>query len=160
MKANLEKLFRIFADVAGFSLVVLMAVTTIDVVARNLGLFSLRGAVELSTTSIVLIGFLALPYSIFAGGHIVVDLVTHRLPKQINEKIDGIWMLLATGCFGLMAFLMWKATHKAFESNDLTMDLQIPVGWLWIFASLGMTLATVACAIVALRKLSLSQQAE
>lgn len=153
MKTFWEKIFGWLADVAGIALVVLMCITSIDVVARNAGLFSIRGAVELSTVAIVLIGFLALPYSILAGGHIVVDLVTHKLPKSINDRIDGLWMLMAAVCFGFMSAFMWKATRTAFENNDLTMDLQLPIGWLWILAAIGMTLATVACLVVAKRKI-------
>jgi TRAP-type C4-dicarboxylate transport system permease small subunit len=60
MKTFWEKIFGWLADVAGIALVVLMCITSIDVVARNAGLFSIRGAVELSTVAIVLIGFLGL----------------------------------------------------------------------------------------------------
>ncbi|MFN0304454.1 MAG: TRAP transporter small permease [Burkholderiales bacterium] len=141
----MTRIFRWCYDLAGISLVFLMAITVTDIAARNLGLFSMRGIVELSTMAVVLIGFLALPYSFHLGGHIIVDLATMRLGKPTNRRIDAFWLVAAAVCLGFVAYLMWGATAKAYRTNDLSLDLQLPMVVFWLPASLGMTLAPIAC---------------
>lgn len=149
----MERLFRWCHDLAGASLVFLMTVTVADIIARNLGLFTVRGVVELSTMAVVLIGFLALAYSFKLGGHIVVDLATMRLSARVNRRIDAFWLRVAGLCLGFVAVLMWNATFKSYRANDLSLDLQLPMVVFWLPASIGMTLAPIAC-FFAGRKLS------
>ena len=149
----IERLYRVCYDLAGAALVFLMAVTVIDVAGRNLGLFTVRGIIEISTMAVVLIGFLALPFSLIVGGHIVVDLATLRLSTRTNRCIDAFWLAVAALCLGFVAWLMWFAAAKAWRENALSLDLQLPMAIFWIPAAIGMTLAPIACLIAAHRKL-------
>jgi TRAP-type C4-dicarboxylate transport system permease small subunit len=89
-----ERLLRHCFDLAGVTLVVLMLVTVVDIAARHLGLFTVRGIIEISTMAVVMIGFLALPYSFVLGGHIVVDLATLYFPPNVNRAIDKAWICI------------------------------------------------------------------
>ena len=91
------------ADVAGATLVVLMLITVTDIVARRVGIASVRGIVEISTMAVVLIAFLALANSFILGGHIVVDLATGHLSERTNRRIDAIWLAVAALCLTLIA---------------------------------------------------------
>ena len=148
----IERLYRLCYDLAGAALVFLMAVTVVDVIGRNLGLFTVRGIIEISTMAVVLIGFLALPFSLIVGGHIVVDLATLRLAVRTNRRIDAFWLSVAAMCLGFVAWLMWFAAAKAWRENALSLDLQLPMTMFWIPATIGMTLAPIACLIAAWRK--------
>ena len=148
-----ERLLRYCFDLAGITLVVLMLVTVVDIAARHLGLFTVRGIIEISTLAVVMIGFLALPYSFVLGGHIVVDLATLYLPSNVNRTIDKAWIIFAGFCLFFMAILMWQATFRAYHTNDISLDLQLPLVWFWAAASVGMTLAPLAC-LLALRRSS------
>lgn len=149
----MSRILRWCHDIAGIALVFLMAITVLDIVARNLGLFSLRGTVELSTMAVVLIGFLALPYSFRLGGHIVVDLATTRVKARTNARIDALWLVLAAVLLAGVAWLMWGATLKSYRSNDLSLDLQLPMLVFWLPASVGMSLAPIGCIWAAIRRL-------
>jgi TRAP-type C4-dicarboxylate transport system permease small subunit len=148
-----ERLLRYCFDLAGITLVVLMLVTVVDIAARHLGIFTVRGIIEISTMAVVMIGFLALPYSFVLGGHIVVDLATLYLPSHVNRAIDKAWTIFAGLCLVFLAILMWQATFRAYHTNDISLDLQLPLVWFWAAASVGMTLAPVAC-LLALRRSS------
>ena len=148
----MSRVLRWCHDVAGIALVFLMAITVLDIVARNLGLFSLRGTVELSTMAVVLIGFLALPYSFRLGGHIIVDLATLRLGARVNARIDALWLVIAAVLLAGAAYLMWGATMKSYRSNDLSLDLQLPMLVFWLPASVGMSLAPIGCLWAAFRR--------
>ncbi len=149
----MNRLLRWCHDIAGIALVFLMTITVLDIVARNFGLFSLRGTVELSTMAVVLIGFLALPYSFRLGGHIIVDLATMRLAPRTNARIDALWLVIAAVLLACVAYLMWGATAKSYRSNDLSLDLQLPMLVFWLPASVGMSLAPIGCLWAAVRRI-------
>jgi TRAP-type C4-dicarboxylate transport system permease small subunit len=139
------------ADIAGLALLALMSMTVLDIVGRNLHLYSLRGTIELSTGVTVLIGFLAFPYSFLRGGHLVLDTFTASLPNWITRSIDVFWCGFAAVAFGIVAYLMWLSVLDVYRSNDISMDLQMPMVWLWIPAAAGMTLSPIACVVAAWR---------
>ena len=140
------------ADLAGLALLLLMAMTVIDIVGRHLHLVALRGTIELSTGVTVLIGFLAFPVSFLQGGHLVLDTFTAGLPRRITRAIDILWYGVAVIAFAIMAVLTWQAAIEAYADNDISMDLQIPMVWLWIPAAVGTTLSPLACIAAAVRR--------
>ena len=151
-QSMIRALFRFCYDLAGVSLVFLMTITAIDILGRNAGLYSVRGVIEISTMAVVLIGFLALPHSLIVGGHIVVDLATLHVPERINKRIDAFWLVVAAICLSFVAWLMWGAALKSWRDNVLSLDLQAPMAIFWFPATIGMTLAPIACLLAAMAK--------
>lgn len=139
------------ADLAGATLVALMIITVTDIIARRAGLFSVRGIVEISTMAVVLIAFLALANSFILGGHIVVDLATNHLSERTNRRIDAAWLAVAAACLSLIAYLMWHSTVKNYQDGAISLDLQVPMVIFWLPATVGMTLAPIACLIALYR---------
>ncbi|MBY3557349.1 TRAP transporter small permease [Rhizobium laguerreae] len=127
----------------------LLSVTVVDIVARRVGLFNVRGVVEISTMAVVLVGFLGLSHSFLLGGHIVVDLATKWLPRRANDRIDAIAMLVAAVCLTIVVVFMWRATARSYFDNAISLDLQIPMFAFWLPATIGMSLAPVACVVSA-----------
>ncbi len=160
-KRTYEGFVQACADIAGLGLVALMLITVIDIFARRFGLFSVRGIVEISTLCVVLIGFLALANSFKVGGHIIVDLATSYLPDRINQILDSLWLLLTAICLLILAVMMWQATWKSYEEEAVSLDLQMPMFWFWTLASVGVSLAPIACVIAAIvRSRGISEEAE
>jgi TRAP-type C4-dicarboxylate transport system permease small subunit len=133
------------ADLAGVALIALMTMTVADIVGRHFHVFALRGIIELSTGVTVLIGFLAFPFSFLQGGHIVLDTFTGSLPARVTKCIDVFWYIIATIIFVVLAVLTWRALIDVYEANETSMDLQIPMVWLWIPAAIGISLSPIAC---------------
>ena len=153
MPRLIDRFLLLCADLAGFVLFLLMIMTVADIVGRQLHVFALRGTIELSTGVTVLIGFLAFPYSFLQGGHLVLDTFTGRLPKRVTGLIDAFWYAFAIGAFAAVAWFMWLAVEDVYESNDISMDLQMPMTYLWVPAAIGMTLSPIACAYALWRRL-------
>jgi TRAP-type C4-dicarboxylate transport system permease small subunit len=146
-----EKALRACFDIAGVAVIALMVLTVVDIITRHLGILNLRGTIEMSNGVTVLIGFLAFPFSFLIGGHLVLDTFTCKLPPFVNRTIDILWFLLAAAAFAVAAYLTWLAAFDAYQSNDLSMDLQMPMIWLWVPAAVGLTLTPPACVVAALR---------
>ena len=149
MKKEFTKLSQVCADVAGATLVFLMLVTVFDIVVRRTGLLSVQGIVEISTLAVVLIGFLALANSFLLGGHIVIDLATAWLKPRTNRTLDVTWFIIYSVCLAFVAIMMWRATWKIYQDESVSLDLQLPMVWFWIPASIGMSLAAIGCLVAA-----------
>lgn len=160
LNAAFTQTVRAFADVAGGTLVVLMLITIVDIVARRMGLFSVRGIVEISTMAVVMIGFLALSNSFLLGGHVVVDLATTHLSERTNRRIDGIWLAVAAFLLAFVAYRMWLATLKAYHDGAISPDLQAPMAAFWLPATIGISLAPIACLIAAYRNWNMIKGSE
>jgi TRAP-type C4-dicarboxylate transport system permease small subunit len=146
-----SKTVKACADLAGATLVFLMLITVFDIVARRAVLMSVRGVVEISTMAVVLIAFLALANSFILGGHIVVDLATTKLSERTNRRIDAVWLGAAAVFLALIAVLMWRATIKNYYEGAVSLDLQVPMVVFWLPATIGVSVAPIACLIAMYR---------
>jgi TRAP-type C4-dicarboxylate transport system permease small subunit len=153
MSRFLAWLFGAGACIAGAALTVLMAITIIDIAGRHLGILNLRGTIEISTAVTVLIGFLAFPYSFLIGGHLVLDTATAHLSPRVNRVIDCVWLLVAAIAFSVVAGYMWLGAADAYDANELSTDLQMPMVVLWVPAAVGMSVSPLACLLALYRKI-------
>jgi TRAP-type C4-dicarboxylate transport system permease small subunit len=128
-----------------------MGATILDIVLRNLGFYTIRGTVEISTMAVVLVGLLALPYSFLMRGHIIVDLATNWLSPEVNGRIDRFWMCVVALLLAIVAVFMWVATIDLYERGAVSPDLQIPMVVFWIPAATGVTVSVMACLLTAFR---------
>jgi TRAP-type transport system small permease protein len=140
-----------FCDFAGAGLFFLMTMTMVDIIGRNLGLWSVRGIIEMSTMSVIFIGFLALPSAYLQNKHIVIDLLSGHLPAAINNLLDRLWLVIGAILLAAASYLMWRATIRVSVTNELSPDLHLPMVWFWVAGSVGLTLSTFASLVMGIR---------
>ena len=46
----------------------------------------------------------------------------------------------------------WRATARAYQSNEISLDLELPMVWLWVLASLGLTFSVFVCLLMAFQR--------
>ncbi len=153
MRSIFHRIYGILADVAGVALVFLMAVTVFDIVTRHLHVANMRGAIEISTLAVIMIGALALPVSFIQGGHIVIDLATQALPERVKNRFDAFWLVVMGLGLAYFAVKMWGATVASWRAGDYSLDLHLPVVYFWIPASIGLSVAPFAALAAAYHKL-------
>jgi len=114
------------AYLAGVAMVLLMLLTIVDVVGRLLipG-FYLIGVIELSVIAILILGFFGLPWSFATGEHISVDLVTYSAPKQVQDALDALWLLLLGLVAGFFAYFVLKSGLALSRTGQVTEMLHI-----------------------------------
>ncbi len=103
----LAALVRIMRWVAALALVGLAAVTLIDVVGRNTGLYGVVGILEITFLAMIVAGSWGLPYCFVRGEHIVVDVATQQLPNAVNRALDRLWLVVGGLFLGWLAWLTW-----------------------------------------------------
>ena len=83
---KVSKAVNTFVWVGVFGVLVMLCITTFDVIARTFLGFSVPGVYEYSKFLMVLVIAVALPYTSLIDGHVEVDMIVSRLPK-IPKKI-------------------------------------------------------------------------
>ena len=148
---RLEKYVALIsAVVAGVILVYMVGIITVDVIGR--GLFSFTTLIADSSSGYALVGltFLGLACTELAGKHVVVGVLTTRLPSAKREPLE-VAILIVTLVFTIwLTWIFFGVTKMYYVLNTVSHDpLHIHV---WIPCSVG-PLGTGMFAIVLLTRL-------
>lgn len=119
-------------DIVGFfslvTIVIMMMLTTTDVVLRYLFDRPILGSMEMTELLMVSVAGLSLAWCTLKSGHIRVDIITNMFSKKTNKMIDIINYIL-TGI--ICAFIVPALINRYIEGEKLdirTYVLRIPEG--------------------------------
>ena len=122
--------------VAAMLLFLLMAITFVDVIGRNLLNRPLIGASEFTEILLACIIFLMLPQVALRQQHIVIDLVDSAIGRVGKIVFDIIAALFSTAMFTLIAWQLWILGDKAAGYADATPSLGIPLAPVFYFVAI------------------------
>src|SRR6478609_5906247 len=106
----------------------MMVLTFVDVVARYVFNFPLRGAFEITELMLLVLIFAGLPLVSHADEHVTMDFIDRILPGRAR---GACIRLMHAVCTALMLFLAWQTWIKASKIagyRHTTDVLRIPVG--------------------------------
>jgi len=109
------------------AILVMMAVTCIDVVGSKLFHRPLLGSIDMVQLSqIVAISFAAGMAQIL-GRHVQVEFVYNLLPRRAQAVIDSIWPLLSLGLFIVVIWRLWVLGNSFKTTGEYTATAYIPL---------------------------------
>jgi TRAP-type C4-dicarboxylate transport system permease small subunit len=150
---SLEFLFeRVLAYTAAFFMFVMMLVTLVDVVGRDLFSAPLPGGFEITEFLLASLIFLGLPMVTAEKAHVDVDLLDSTVPmflKPLQNFFIGLVNLIA---FAVLSWMMWKFAIRTYEYQDTTAVLQIPFAGLVFLMAVCCSLSTLALAAMLIFK--------
>lgn len=125
MSTILKVDFGLFV-VSGFALVMMMLVTLVDVTMRSLG-NPIVGSVELISFFGALSIGLAIPYTTWTKGHILVDFVLEKMGQRLRK-----FTLSVTRLSGIVLFLICAINFILFgldmmKSNQVSGAFKLPL---------------------------------
>ena len=141
----LRALVRLLGVVSGAGLMVMVSVTSLDVVLRVFR-ESLTGAYDIVKIAAVLTVAAALPYTTAIKGHVAIEYFFHKLGRRGRAVVDALMRLLGMGLFGLLAWGSARYGHSLRLSGEVSLTLQLPVYWVPY-------LLAASCGLVVLIKL-------
>jgi TRAP-type C4-dicarboxylate transport system permease small subunit len=112
MKRAINKLSLGLSGLSGIALVILMLTMVADAVGRKL-VGTLPGAYETAMALMVLVMFLPQGHAEMKRAHVVVDILTTRLPKRTQAVIGFLSALLGIAVFGLLTYLGWVQAWRS-----------------------------------------------
>jgi len=116
---------KILVVLGGIAVLALMALATGNVVLRMFGM-PYRGAYEIvSFLGAVVIAF-ALGFTQKQKGHIVVDILSDKFPRNVQAGIDKVADLVIMIFFGIVCWQISAWGMTIVHSNEVSETLKIP----------------------------------
>jgi len=141
----LRAVVQALAYVAGASLMVMVLVTTADVILRKCG-HSLTGAYDIVRIAAAVTLAAALPYTTAIKGHVAIEYFFHKLGRRGRIAVDALMRLAGMALFSLLAWGCVDYGNSLRAKGEVSMTLQLPVFWVpYVLAG--------SCALVVLIKL-------
>ncbi|KIX14299.1 TRAP transporter small permease subunit [Dethiosulfatarculus sandiegensis] len=112
MQKQITKLNRLFAEICGWLLIVVMLLLTSDFISRGLSC-PIVGVAESAVFAMVAVVFMGLGHCEEQKGHVRVEAVLVRLPAKVRGVFNLFCYLL--GCFAIGATL-YAVTGNAIEA--------------------------------------------
>jgi TRAP-type C4-dicarboxylate transport system permease small subunit len=135
---------RIMAISGGLIFIGLIIMSLVSVIGRKLGFGSVTGDIELMQAGTAIAATAFLPYCTLLGEHIKVEFFTENMNAPLRRYIDGIAELLFAGMASILAWRTALAAIDAYEAQEVTTLVSLP---LWIPTALlvpGVTLMIFA----------------
>ena len=116
---------------AGFAVLAMAVLVTIDIAGRNLGLGNLPWVVEVFEYVIYATTFLAAPWVLSVNGHVRVDFIANQLSASGSHRlallVEGL-CIVTTAAF---LYYSLRATIDAFRIGSIVAnELRVPEWWL------------------------------
>jgi len=132
MSAPEHKWERPFDAVLGIAsaaiLLCMMLLTFVDVVARYLFNFPLRGGFEITELMLLVLIFAGLPLVSHADEHVTMDFVDRLLPARGRDLWQRAVQMVAAAIMFLLTWLVWIKAGRISAYNDATDVLRILYG--------------------------------
>lgn len=124
----LRVLVNLLAGLAGASLMLMVLVTSLDVVLRVFRI-SLTGAYDIVKIASAVTIAAALPYTTAVKGHVAIEYFFHKLGRRGRVVVDTFMRLLDMSLFSLLAWQSVLYGNRLKLSGEVSLTLQLPVFW-------------------------------
>lgn len=168
MHRLVKGLARASATIGGIVLVVLIVLTTLSVIGRELsklghafadgwfgqmliasGIDEIRGSYELTEAGVAFAIFAFFPVCQFYGQHATVDVFTSSLPARMVAWLRAFWEVVLAAAIVFIGLRLYEGMLRYLGNGETTLFLQFPVWWSYA-ASVGAAcvaaLTSVYCA--------------
>ena len=112
--------------ICGVILIVMMALTVIDVIGRYGFNAPLIGATELTELLLVSVVFIGLPAVSMDDGHVSVDLFVSKMPVWIQPFRRIFVALVSSGVLAMVAWRLWVQGDQISGYGGVTNSLRLP----------------------------------
>ena len=128
---------------ASVILLLMMALTVVDVVARYVFNRPLRGAFEVTELLLLVLIFAGLPLVSFSDEHAVMDFVDRVIGPVAQRRLERVVQLVNAAFMFLLTWLVWRKADRIWAYRDATDVLRILYGPFVYFMAVTLALACV-----------------
>ena len=152
IKKVITRISSLLSHLSGIALAALMLVVAADVLLRNMGVAQINGVVDISKLLLVVIGGFSLAKAFIDERHLVVEIATYHLKKKTQDRLEAIWILLATVPFSMLAYYIFEEGLSQHERGQVMGILDLSPLVHHSLASTACGVAALACLYVGIRK--------
>lgn len=132
-----------------FAFMLMMTVTTVDVLGTKVFLTPLPGALDIMMVAQLIAISFAIASTLFFGGHIQVEFFAMLFPKNIQTLIEIVVSLLGLVLFVLISWNLFKYGYDLKECGEVSPTIRLP---LYPFA-IAAALACIPACLIYLHKI-------
>lgn len=121
-------LVYVFVGVSALAIVVMMAITCLDVILRSFGK-PITGVVDIVRICAALAMAGALPYTTACKGHVAIEFFFQKLGRRGRAIVDAFNRICVIVLFGFLAMQCMKYGSTMYATNQGTTTLQWPEFW-------------------------------
>lgn len=129
MHRFIHAIARLTALVGGLVLIVLIALVSISITGRWLGLGEITGTYELLEAGVAFAIFSFLPITQLYGAHAKVDVFTSFMSLRANRWIAAFWEIVLLLVILLIVWRLYEGTLSHYSRGGTTTFLQFPLWW-------------------------------
>ena len=129
LKRALHGVYSAAGIAAALSMLLILCLIVAQIVARQFDTH-IPSSGDVMGYAVVWATFLGLPYTMQARGHIRVELVTSRLPRQYRRPLALLIGLFATVMLAVLSYFVIMLIYESWDYQDVT-DGEIPLP-LWL----------------------------
>lgn len=135
-----KRLNGLFALVACFLVLLIVAVIIVAIVAREMGI-GLIWANDVAQVAFVYVAFLSFGPALSSGHHVTVELFEPIVPAPLRKHLDAI-AAFACLVFGLVfLYQLWNLAGRAFADDRMAnMAIAIELKWIQVAGPIGVAL--------------------
>jgi TRAP-type C4-dicarboxylate transport system permease small subunit len=127
-------LMHIMTGIASLALLVMAAVTCLDIVLRLVG-YPQKGAYDIVRITGVLAVACALPLTTALKGHVAIEYFFHRMNRLWRAAVDAVMRIVMIVGFFAAAFGCLRYGLRFLRSGEVSATLEIPLFWVpWVMA--------------------------
>jgi len=134
--AHLTPIGLVLGGIGGILLMAMMGLTVCDVIGRYLFNAPIKGASELTELLLCAIIFLGLCAVSLAQEHVVVDLLTDKMPARFQPVRKAMTGLLSGAILIIIAWRIWVYAGQIGGYGGVTTNLGIPIVPLGYFCAI------------------------
>lgn len=142
----IERLRTAQLRLAALALVLMMLITTADVILRYTLNRPIRGSYDLVECLLVVFVFHGMAAGFLRRQNIVIDVFDAFLSERMLGVLIRLADVLSIACLLLVAWAMMTPALQAYDYGDRKIELDLPIFVLWIAAFAGMA-GTLLCAL-------------
>ena len=137
--------------IAQLAMVAMMLAIAADVASRALWNAPIRGTYDAVGILLCLTALFSFGRVILDHREIVIDLIDMAVPERVSLTLRRLWSALAVLVLGYILWAMVKPMLEARMYGDVSLELGLPVWWIWALAlaGLGGAWAAALCAVLA-----------
>ncbi|MET3695761.1 TRAP-type C4-dicarboxylate transport system permease small subunit [Bacillus oleivorans] len=144
---GIEKIAHFFNHVShkvsSVLLFLLMCVTTVDVIGRNIFNNPITGSYELTGLMLAMMIFFSLGMAQLKRDHIEIDFLTKKLPLKVQAGLNAITSLILSILMALTTWQLIEFTKRMFTGNYLSGELGFPIYIVTALATVGVLFFTL-----------------
>ncbi len=114
----LQKIAKFLTFLGGLMLIVMMLITTADVILRTFFGSTIQGASVIVRNLLIVAMFLGLPYVTFTKGHTRSEVIYARGSARVKMILDILAYGIGAVLFFLMSYSLIGPVMKAFATNQ------------------------------------------